>query len=74
MACGLDFSTVPSFDDHRVGVHDYTFAEGLHREPPVFDGRRCLDADEMEKAEWRQDRYGRWASPTKHLALERIEL
>lgn len=72
--CWLDFSTVPSFDDHRVGVHDYTLAEGLRRDPPVENGRRCLTLDEMQNAGWQQDRHGRWASPTRHLALDRVEL
>lgn len=72
--CGLDFESVASFDDHRVGTHDYTLAEGLRRDPPVEDGRRCLDRDEMEQAGWRHDRYGRWKSPIEHPELARVKL
>lgn len=46
-ACGLDFGSVSAFDKHRAGKHEYTFKEGLYRDPPVEDGRRCLDEDEM---------------------------
>jgi hypothetical protein len=73
-ACGLDFSTVPSFDDHRVGVHDYTLAQGARREPPVYDGRRCLAVAELESSGWTRDRYGRWFSPIDHPAVERVIL
>lgn len=72
--CGLDFSTVAAFDDHRIGTFDYTFQQGVRREPPVFDGRRCLDLEEMEQAGWRTDRYGRWKSPIEHPAVERVQL
>jgi hypothetical protein len=72
--CGLNFVSVPSFDDHRVGTHDYTYAEGIRQDPPVEDGRRCLDLDEMEQAGWHQDRYGRWKSPIEHPELARVQL
>ena len=58
--CGLDFATVPDFDSHRVGVHAYTYHEGLKFDPPVEDGRRCLTLDEMKAAGWTQNSHGRW--------------
>ena len=62
-SCKEDFSSVPSFDAHRIGVHDYLYAEGLNMTPPREDGRRCLDSEEMETAGWTLDRYGRWVAP-----------
>lgn len=52
-SCGRDFSGDTMFDRHRVGVHDYTFAEGLRMDPPKEDGRRCLDPEEMLARGWR---------------------
>jgi len=75
-ACGLDFASVPAFDEHRVGKHDYTFAEGARREPPRYDGRRCLAVSELEDAGWGKDRWGRWRLPAvlePHL-VERVNL
>ena len=47
--CGRDFASGRTFDQHRVGVHDYTLAEGLRMDPPREDGRRCLyDAELLE--------------------------
>jgi hypothetical protein len=43
-SCGGDFTSVRLFDAHRVGAHAYLYAEGLKREPPREDGRRCLSA------------------------------
>ena len=63
--CGLMFADDYSFDEHRVGEHEYTFREGLDMDPPVEDGRRCLDLDEMERAGWKKDRFGRWVAPGK---------
>jgi hypothetical protein len=74
--CGLDFNLVEAFDEHRVGEHDYTFEEGARREPPVYDGRRCLHVSEMEEAGFTRDRWGRWKLPAAlepHL-LGRVEL
>jgi hypothetical protein len=45
--CEADFTSVEYFDQHRVGTHEYTFAEGMRMEPPREDGRRCLDEQEM---------------------------
>ena len=61
--CGQDFGSLGAFDNHRVGKHAYTFAEGLRFEPSKEDGRRCLDADELRAKDWKQDRYGRWRRP-----------
>jgi hypothetical protein len=65
VGCGLDFSTTGSFDDHRVGTHDYTWFEGLRMDPPREDGRRCLDVEEMEAVGWDHDARGRWRSPNR---------
>lgn len=64
--CRRDFGSVELFDRHRVGRHAYTFAEGLDR--GVEDGRRCLDAGEMEDAGWRLDSRGRWIDPARNPA------
>lgn len=58
--CDQDFASVEAFDRHRVGVHEYTFTEGLDRDPPVEDGRRCLDAGEMREASMSVNGRGRW--------------
>ena len=55
-SCHLDFGSVSAFDAHRVGVHEYTFAEGARMEPPRWDGRRCLAESELAEA---VDRRGR---------------
>jgi hypothetical protein len=47
--CGRDLSGETLFDHHRVGVHEYMFAEGLRRDPPVDDGRRCFDENELRE-------------------------
>jgi hypothetical protein len=59
-ACGCDFASLAAFDRHRTGVHAYTYSEGLRRDPPVDDGRRCLDAAEMREAGMEGDARGRW--------------
>jgi hypothetical protein len=61
--CGEDFGSLTTFDAHRVGKHAYTFREGLRMGPPVEDGRRCLDPDEMLELGWTKDRHGRWRGP-----------
>lgn len=64
-ACGQVFGSVELFDRHRVGRHIYTFVEGMEMRPPVEDGRRCLDAVEMEQAGWRLNGRGRWFDPAR---------
>ena len=61
--CKLDFGSVTAFDQHKVGVHAYTLAEGLRMSPPREDGRRCKDTDELTAAGWKPDRHGRWRTP-----------
>lgn len=61
--CGADFTSVSLFDRHRVGTHAYTYSEGIKQDPPVEDGRRCLDADEMRGNGWGRDARGRWQDP-----------
>jgi hypothetical protein len=58
--CGEDFASIAAFDRHRAGVHTYTFPHGLLLDPPVEDGRRCLDAAEMTAKGMAPDRHGRW--------------
>ena len=58
-ACETDFSSVSAFDKHRVGKHRYTYSEGLKFDPPVEDGRRCMDVDEMTAAGMELDARGR---------------
>ena len=60
--CGADFTSVAGFDYHRVGKHEYLFAEGIKMEPPREDGRRCLDASELTAKNFTQDAKGRWYS------------
>jgi hypothetical protein len=68
-ACGLDFPSVEAFDRHRVGVHAYSFAEGLAMEPPREDGRRCLDEAELRVMGWAIDKRGRWYDPARSARL-----
>jgi len=49
-ACREDFGSVSAFDAHRVGVHEYTFDEGLLLTPPRDNGRRCLSFSELESS------------------------
>jgi len=57
--CGHDFSSATLFDAHRVGKHEYLF-DSEH-----LDGRRCLDASEMEAKGWAQNGLGRWQDPAR---------
>jgi hypothetical protein len=59
-SCDTDFASVAAFDRHRTGTHEYTLSEGLRFEPPVEDGRRCMDVDEMLEAGMEVDPRGRW--------------
>lgn len=61
--CGLDFTTTRGFDRHRVGRHAYTYAEGLAMTPMREDGRRCLDASELQELGMNRDKRGRWRLP-----------
>jgi hypothetical protein len=70
-ACGLEFTGVRDFDSHRVGVHAYTFVQGLWLDPSREDGRRCLDAKEMIAAGWFLDRHGRWSHPRRKASNRR---
>jgi hypothetical protein len=62
--CGEDFGSVELFDRHRVGKHAYDFGEGFAL--GLEDGRRCLDASEMESAGWGLDSRGRWTDPARN--------
>jgi len=72
--CGLDFTSVRDFDSHRVGVHAYTYAQGLKLDPPVEDGRRCLDKEEMYSTGWAHDVHGRWRRKQKKLSKSVLAL
>lgn len=61
--CGEDFVTVAAFDEHRTGVHDYGFKEGLEKNPPVEDGRRCFGVDELKAFGWTRRDNGLWSYP-----------
>jgi hypothetical protein len=58
--CGEDFASVAAFDRHRVGVHAYTFAQGLLVNPTVEDGRTCMDEEELYVVGMELDSRGRW--------------
>jgi hypothetical protein len=62
-SCNQDFASVSLFDAHRVGVHEYTYSEGVKMEPIREDGRRCLDTDELEARGWVLDKRGIWTDP-----------
>jgi len=62
-ACYSDFTSVKLFDQHRVGKHAYSYAEGLDMTPSREDGRRCLDKYEMLALGWEQDENERWFDP-----------
>lgn len=79
-SCEWDFAGQSYFDLHRVGVHAYTYSEGLKMEgqrtksgaplePPAEDGRRCLTEVEMRKKGWEVDDRGRWSDPRRAEAL-----
>jgi hypothetical protein len=77
--CGQDFTSERTFAAHRIGVHAYTFLEGLDLEPPREDGRRCLDSDELLGLGWKERIPGRWVDTLaakkarqsfSHIALE----
>lgn len=51
--CGNDFAADWLFDLHRIGVHEYTYSEGLNFNPPLEDGRRCMTEEEMLNANMR---------------------
>ena len=64
-SCGEDFNSLTLFDRHRVGKHAYTFHEGLRMNPPVENGRRCLDIEEMRGKGWEKNKLSRWIDPAK---------
>jgi hypothetical protein len=64
-SCGQDFSGTTMFDLHRVGVHEYTYSEGIAMTPMREDGRRCLSIDEVTDLGWALDERGRWCDPER---------
>ena len=67
--CDLDFTSVRDFDSHRVGVHAYTYSEGLKMDPIREDGRRCLTTVEMRAKGWALDRHGRWRRKQRKVSI-----
>jgi hypothetical protein len=65
-SCKEDFASVDLFDRHRVGVHAYTFLEGVRMDPPRDDGRRFLAVAEMTERGWVRNGRGGWTDPAKH--------
>jgi hypothetical protein len=59
-ACGERFGAVRSFDRHRVGVHAFTYREGLAMDPRREDGRRCLSVPELELQGFVRNAFGAW--------------
>jgi hypothetical protein len=59
-SCDQDFASVAAFDQHRVGVHAYSYWEGLRMDPPVENGRRCLAPEEMRERGMSENARGRW--------------
>lgn len=68
-SCGLDFTSVRDFDSHRVGVHEYTYWEGLRMDPPREDGRRCLTIEEMRAKGWALDTHRRWRRRQRSMSV-----
>jgi hypothetical protein len=48
-----------------VGTYEYTLEQGLELDPLREDGRRCLEADEMEAKGWELDHRGHWVDPVR---------
>ena len=63
--CGKDFSSLEAFDRHRVGKHEYDFSF----DHP--DGRRCLEADDLQALGWEMDERGRWHDPERSTRARR---
>ena len=57
VACGLDFKSVSSFDQHRVGKPTQ---------------RRCLTEKELRKLGMEQDNNGRWRVPMPQECLSKL--
>lgn len=58
--CNQDFASIEAFDAHRVGVHAYTYSQGLQQDPMVEDGRRCIPTAELEAGGFRRNARGQW--------------
>ena len=69
-SCRTDFAGISAFDRHRTGTHEYLYVDGLDR--GVEDGRRCLDAGEMNDLGMDVDRNGRWHIPPSPVERERL--
>jgi hypothetical protein len=63
--CHADFTSLETFDRHRVGTYEYTLEQGLKLDPPREDGRRCLSPEEMQAKSWERNDKGRWTDPAR---------
>jgi hypothetical protein len=68
-SCDKDFSSIKGFDAHRVGVHEYTYSEGVAMTPMREDGRRCLSTDEIRTKGYEKNGSGRWHDPAASKAV-----
>lgn len=60
--CGHSFTSVSTFDDHRIGSYGeaiYTKSEN-HVTGYTKSTRRCLTPDEMRARGWAQNKWGQW--------------
>jgi hypothetical protein len=64
-SCSQDFNSIDLFERHRVGVHEYTYAEGVKMDPIREDGRRCLSIEEMHEKGWTRNERGYWIDPER---------
>ena len=71
-SCGCDFASVRALKAHRVGVHAYTYSEGLKLTPPAEDGRRCRDEAEMVEYGLELDGHGRWRFAVTEAEWQRL--
>ena len=65
-SCGRDFTSIENFDLHRIGVHSYTYGEGLKMPGHPEDGRRCMFEDELADAGMSLDASGRWTNQARN--------
>lgn len=72
-SCHQDFASV-EFERHRVGVHAYTYSDGVKMDPIREDGRRCLSAAEMADRGWRRDERRRWIDPLRAARARRMRI
>jgi hypothetical protein len=65
--CSTDFASPSAFDNHRTGVHAYTWSLEHPR------GRRCLIGDELLDSGLELDQRGRWRFALSDTERARLE-